>query len=131
MDHVAIAVKDIEASLSYYVQTLGLTVVADEVDARANLRLIYLDAGSVKIQLIQPLSEGPIQDFLNERGEGLHHVCFGVDDIPTALKSLPGGTTVRVQPGGRGRLTCFLPATLNNVRIELTEWEPFADKQGV
>ncbi|MBS1883493.1 MAG: VOC family protein, partial [Actinobacteria bacterium] len=82
LDHVAIAVRDTEAALSYFRDRLGLAVVSSEENAPAQARLTYLDAGNAFIQLVAPLAAGaPIAGHLRRHGEGLHHVCFGVDDV--------------------------------------------------
>ena len=126
MDHVAIAVRDVDASLGYYTGTLGLVVVGDERVEEPGVRLIYLDAGGVFLQLVSPFRPGPVADFLERRGEGLHHVCFAVPDIARALERIAGEGDARVFLGGRGRRACFLTGTANGALVELTELEPIA-----
>lgn len=124
LDHVAIAVRDLEAGLPYYVERLGLALLGREELPAAGVRVAYLRAGATTLQLVQPLGAGPIADFLAERGEGLHHLCFAVADIPAALAALAPGAAVAVVPGGRGRQACFLPPQPSGLRVELTETEP-------
>lgn len=111
LDHVAIAVRDTEAALSYFRDRLGLTVVSSEENAPARARLTYLDAGNAFIQLVAPLSDdAPIAGHLRRHGEGLHHVCFGVDDVVAATATLAGATPGEVRVGsGRGKPSAFLP----------------------
>ena len=78
------------------------------------------------LQLVQPTGPGPIADFLAAQGEGLHHICLAVEDIPATLRRLPGQEGVRVGMGGRGRRACFLAAPPNGLRIELTELAPWS-----
>ena len=127
IDHIAVAVRDIDASLPYYVDQLGLTPIHDEVLPAAGVRLLYLDGGSTMLQLVQPVAPCPVADYLDQRGEGLHHLCFAVDDIPTALRALPGQSGVPIVMGGRGRRACFLASPPNKLRIELTEIAPYQD----
>ncbi|SFS55982.1 VOC family protein [Paenibacillus sp. BC26] len=125
IDHIAIAVWDIDASLPYYTDVLGLSLLEDEMLPSAGVRLAYLQAGNVMIQLVQPIGETAIRKHLEEKGEGLQHICFGVEDIPATLGSLPGEHNVQVKMGGRRRRACFIGAKPNSVPIELTELEPF------
>jgi len=121
VDHVAIAVHDIDASLPRYTGTYGLALDGDEEADEPGVRLAYLAAGNTHVQLVQPLRPGPVASFLAARGEGLHHVCFTVPRIEDALARLPGEDGARVFRGGRGRRCCFLTGTANGALIELTE----------
>lgn len=123
IDHVAILVRDIDASLPYYTDVLGFLVVDDDVNETAGVRLLYLDTGNMIIQLVSPYGPGAIADALAEQGEGLHHVCFQTEDIHTAIDSLAPGAAVAVTAGGRNRRTCFLPDRPNGLIMELTELE--------
>lgn len=111
LDHVAIAVHDTDAALRYFEGQLGLPVVSSEENATAKARLTYLDAGNAFVQLVSPLApEAPIAAHLEANGEGLHHVCFGVEDVAAAAAALARapGSTVRLG-SGRGRPSAFLP----------------------
>ncbi|MEU7837822.1 VOC family protein [Nonomuraea sp. NPDC052129] len=124
VDHVGIAVHDADQALPFYVERLGMTVIGDERAEDPGVRLTYLDAGNVMLQLVQPFRDGPVARFLRERGEGLHHVCFSVADIETTLAGLPGQESAQIFMGGRGRRACFLLGEPNGVRVELTERDP-------
>jgi methylmalonyl-CoA epimerase len=123
IDHVGIVVADIEAALPYFVERLGLALLEQEVQPATGVRVAYLAAGATTLQLVQPLRPGPIRDHLEERGEGLHHVCFAVADIGDAVQRLAPGSDVDVVVAGRGRRACFLPDPGHGMRIELTEIE--------
>ena len=124
VDHVALAVRSVDDSLGYFVSTLGLPLVHDEELPDTGVRLAYVDAGNVLIQLVQALRPGPISEFLDERGEGLHHVCFATRDLPTVLDALGGEEPAAIMLGGRGRRTCFLPNRPSGLLIELIEHDP-------
>ncbi|WBU37088.1 VOC family protein [Homoserinibacter sp. YIM 151385] len=124
IDHVAVAVRDADSAMRYYLDVLGLELVGDEVAEDPGVRLVYLAAGPDRVQLVQPLRPGPVQTWIEERGEGLHHVCFEVGDIPAVLGGIPGQAERPVFRGGRGRRACFLAETPTGVNIELTETEP-------
>ncbi len=123
LDHVAVAVHDTEAALEYFGGRLGLEVVSTETIPAPHVRLTYLDAGGVFIQLVEPLDdESPIAAHLAEHGEGLHHIAFAVDDVPGAAASLadPGSPEVTVG-SGRGRPSAFVPGPIRHgVRVEVT-----------
>jgi methylmalonyl-CoA/ethylmalonyl-CoA epimerase len=126
IDHVAIAVRAIDASLPYYRDELRLVLAHDEMLPEVGVRLAYLDAGNTMVQLVEPLADGPIATFLAEHGEGLHHICFAVADIPTMLQNLTGEPDARVFRGGRKRRCAFLLNRPNGVLTELTETRPYA-----
>jgi methylmalonyl-CoA/ethylmalonyl-CoA epimerase len=131
VDHVAIAVWNIDASLAYYVNELGLPLVADEQLPLVGVRLAYLDAGNVFVQLVQPTSSETIRRFLEERGEGLHHLCFAVENIPEILHRLVGEEQAQLFLGGRGRRCAFLLGQHNGLITELTEIAPFLSERPV
>ena len=124
LDHIAIAVRDTEASLAYFRDQLGLEVIAVDHPPEVPVKLTYLDAGNVYLQLIEPLSEtSAVCAFLDEHGEGLHHICFGVDDVVAELTKLGSNGSVEPLASGRGRPAGFLPAAQHGVRIECTQFD--------
>ncbi|GCE29812.1 hypothetical protein KDA_52960 [Dictyobacter alpinus] len=127
VDHIAIAVWDIEHALPYYVDTLKLSIAGDELLPEVGVRLVYLDAGNTFIQLVQPTTSPSITQFLQERGEGLHHICFGVQTIPKVLNYLGMESQAGIFLGGRQRLCTFITQPPNNIQIELTENAPYAE----
>lgn len=131
IDHVAMATHDADAAAEWYVTTLGMRVVGDEIVGAAGVRLVYLaphDLGpddSTMVQLAQPVADGNVKRFLESHGEGFHHLCFTVDAIDDFLH-VRGQRTDTVFRGGRDRLACFLTAQPQGVLIELTETSPMA-----
>ena len=85
IDHVGIVVRDVEQSAAVYRDGLGLQYIRTEHNEDFNCKIAFLQCGDVLIELIEPTGEGPSQSFLNEHGEGLHHICYEVDDIHAAL----------------------------------------------
>jgi methylmalonyl-CoA/ethylmalonyl-CoA epimerase len=126
LDHVAVVVRDTEQALAYFRDGLGLRVARSEEIPTPHVRLTYLDAGNAFVQLVEPLDpEHELARFLDEHGEGLHHVCFGVDDVRSAAEELapPGAPEVRLG-SGRGRVSGFVPGPASHgVRVELTEFD--------
>ncbi len=125
VDHIAIAVWDIDHALPYYVDTLKLSMTGDELLPEVGVRLVYLDAGNTFIQLVQPTTSPSITRFLTERGEGLHHICFGVQAISDTLAGLGMESQAGIFLGGRQRLCTFIARPPNHIQIELTEHAPY------
>jgi methylmalonyl-CoA/ethylmalonyl-CoA epimerase len=133
LDHVAVLVRDTAAALADFSERLGLRVVhQDELEAPP-VRLTYLDAGNAYLQLVEPLDpDSDLAHWLDEHGEGLHHICFGVDDVPEAVRVLAGLDADEVRLGqGRGRVSGFVPdGRTHGVIIECTEFRRDEDVDG-
>jgi len=130
LDHVAVAVADTDAALEYFTGRLGLEVVSSEEIETPKVRLTYVDAGSIFIQLVEPLDDqSPIAEFIAANGEGLHHIAFGVEDVPGVAAELadPGAPPVTVG-SGRGRPSAFVPGEPHHgLRVEVTGFDHGAD----
>jgi len=127
LDHIAIAVRNTEKALELYRDTLGLPLLFSEVLDGPGVRLTHLDMGNLHLQLVEPLSSGhPISQFLDERGEGLHHLCWQVPDIDEAMTRLddhqlsPGPNEPHPAPNG-GKAAFIEPSLTNGVLWEMTE----------
>ena len=133
LDHVAVLVRDTESALAFYSGRLGLAVASSEELASPHVRLTYLDAGNAYLQLVEPLDdESPLASWLDEHGEGLHHICFGVDDVGTAISALSDPGTEVVLGSGRGRPSGFVSsAAANGVIVECTGFDRKADVDAV
>jgi methylmalonyl-CoA/ethylmalonyl-CoA epimerase len=125
LDHIGIAVRDTAQALAHFADRLGLEVVHAEELAEPPVRLTYLDAGTALLQLVEPLApDAEVARFLEERGEGVHHVCFAADDPLAAAAALGDGTTPRTGQG-RGRVSAFVPGPpAHGVRLECTALRP-------
>jgi methylmalonyl-CoA/ethylmalonyl-CoA epimerase len=133
LDHVAVVVRDTEAALQTYRDRLGLRVAHTEVQEEACVRLTYLDCGNAFLQLVEPLDpRTPIGRWLEEHGEGLHHVAFGVDDPLAAAAALAlGAVPAPTAGGGRGRVSSFVPGEPpHGVRLECTDFVYEEDVEG-
>jgi methylmalonyl-CoA/ethylmalonyl-CoA epimerase len=132
IDHVAVVVHDIDASLPRYRELLGLAPDAEvQTFAAQAVRLCFLPTGpapAARIELIQPTdAESGVARFLASRGEGLHHVCFGTADIAAELARLTDAGAELVdqvpRPGAEGSVAFVHPRTLSGVLWELLERE--------
>jgi methylmalonyl-CoA/ethylmalonyl-CoA epimerase len=129
LDHVAVLVRNTDQALRFYRDHLGLDVHSSEEIPVPHVRLTYLDAGNAFLQLVEPLdADGPLVDWLDERGEGLHHICFGVDDVAEAVTALSDNGAPVTLGQGRGRVSGFVTTSDGNgVRIECTEFDRAQD----
>lgn len=127
LDHVGIAVSDLEAAELLYTAALGGTVAAREELADERVRVVFIEAGGALLELLAPTGDaGPLARFLRSRGEGLHHLAFEVPDVTIALRDAAamGMRAVDEHPrrGARGRLIAFLhPAAARGVLVELVQ----------
>lgn len=123
LDHIAVAVRDTDAALRHFRDRLGLPVVAVDEPPEIPVRLTYLDLGNTYLQLVEPLDdESAVARWLAENGEGLHHLCFDVDDLADTLERLrPDGELQQALGSGRGRPSGFVAGEpAHGVRIECT-----------
>ena len=126
LDHVAIAVRDTNEALRHFSGRLGLSVVhVDELDVPP-VTLTYLNAGNILIQLLSPRAECDVSRWLDEHGEGMHHLCFAVDDVAQAIETLSSTGIPRPELGhGRGRAAGFVnDGSPHGVLIECTLFDP-------
>jgi methylmalonyl-CoA epimerase len=124
--HVGVVVRDLDVSLRFYRDTLGLHVHKQETIDDQGVRAALLTLGDSEIELIQPtVPDNGVARYLEKRGEGLHHVCFQVDSIDRDLEGLKVMQVELIdqQPriGLAGRI-CFLhPSAMEGTLVELCE----------
>jgi len=127
INHLGIAVRSIADSLGFYREALGLELEGKEVVADQGVTVAMLPVGESRIELLEPVSEdSTVARFIAKRGEGLHHICYEVENLAAKLEEL-GARGVRVldgypRRGAEGKLVAFLhPASANGVLVELVE----------
>ncbi|MDF2706801.1 MAG: methylmalonyl-CoA epimerase, partial [Nonomuraea muscovyensis] len=132
IDHIGIACHDLEAKIALFSSTFDLTVVAREVNEEQGVKEAMLhiadgEGGGSYIQLLEPLSpDSPVGRFLARRGEGVHHVAFGVPDVARAMEEI-GGKGVRLlderpRHGSMGTQIAFLhPKDVGGMLTELVQ----------
>ena len=113
IDHVGIAVPELEPAISFYEKTLGMPLVHREKVTEQGVEAVLLDVGDGHIELLEPLGDDtPVGKFLAKKGPGLHHVAYAVPDVSAALETLSsqGVELIDTEPrrGIRDSLVAFL-----------------------
>jgi len=127
LDHVGIAVRNLDVAIDGYSQRYGVSPLHREVVWSQGVEEAMIPVGGSHVQLLCPVTEdSPVARFLALRGEGLHHVAFAVPDIERALAHLnsEGARLIDTEPrvGGRGARIAFVhPKDLAGTLIELVE----------
>src|SRR5258706_4404283 len=127
LDHVGIAVKDLQAALAFYRYALGLEVEAPEDVPSQKVRAHFLPVGQSSLELLEATSpDSAIAKYIDKRGPGLHHITLRVDDIHAALAQLKarGARLIDEQPrpGAEQSLVAFIhPASAHGVLVELKQ----------
>jgi methylmalonyl-CoA/ethylmalonyl-CoA epimerase len=132
IDHVGIAVRDLESAIELYASTFGLTVAGRETNEAQGVHEAMLHvadgaAGASYVQLLEPLADDtPVGKFLANRGEGVHHIGYGVTDVAAALDQLRGDgvrlVDERPRHGSLGASIAFLhPKSVGGVLTELVQ----------
>jgi methylmalonyl-CoA/ethylmalonyl-CoA epimerase len=127
IDHVGVAVEDIDAALALYRDALGMPQVHRETVTEQGVDAVLLGVGDAHVELLQPLGpDTAVGKFLARRGPGLHHVAYRVVDVEDTLRkvSAAGLRLIDEQPrvGIRGSLVAFLhPASTGGVLTELVQ----------
>ena len=122
--HIGIAVHDLEQSLKFYRDTLGLRVHTQDTVQDQGVSAALLTIGNSEIELLQPLSpDSPVGKFLERKGEGLHHICFQTPDVDAELEELKRKEVPLIDQAPRKGLAgmiCFLhPKASHGVLVEL------------
>jgi methylmalonyl-CoA/ethylmalonyl-CoA epimerase len=132
IDHVGIAVRDLDESLARYLRDFDLKLLGRETNEEqgvqeAMVRIAAAPGGSSCIQLLEPLRpDSPVGKFLERHGEGMHHVAYGVDDVVAAMEQLAasGSRLIDTTPrhGFGGSAIAFLhPSAVGGVLTELVQ----------
>ena len=130
LDHVGIAVSDLQASLVFFKDVLGLHVESTEEVASQRVRATFVNTGHSTFELLEATApDSPIAKFIDKRGTGMHHVALRVDDIGAALAHLKArGIRLideQARPGAEGAMVAFIhPSAAHGVLVELKQPAP-------
>jgi methylmalonyl-CoA epimerase len=126
IDHLGIAVKSLAAAKAIY-EKLGLTISPEETVEREQVRLVMVPVGESRLELLEATSEtSAIAKFIAKRGEGLHHVCLKVADLPAAVARLKEDgvrlVSEEINTGAGGHKYVFVhPSSTSGVLLELVQ----------
>jgi methylmalonyl-CoA epimerase len=127
LDHIGIAVANLDEALAFYRDALGLEVEAPEDVASQRVRAHFIPAGEAALELLQATADdSPIAKYVAKRGPGLHHITLRVDDIRAALARLKEKGVRLIdeepRPGAHGSLVAFIhPSSAHGVLVELKQ----------
>ncbi len=127
IDHIGVAVADLEAAIAVHRDTYGMPLVHRETISEQGVEAVLLDVGDSHVELLAPLSDdSPVGRFLAKRGPGLHHVAYRVDDVAGALDQLKRSGTRLIdevpRAGIRNSQVAFLhPSASGGVLTELVQ----------
>ena len=127
IDHIGIAVKDIETAKKFYTDLLGMTIQGEEVVAEQKVKVCFIPCGDSEIELLQSTApDGPIAKFIEAKGEGMQHIAIRVENIEAAIAELKEKNvrmiddTPRYGAGG-ARIAFVHPKATGGILLELTE----------
>jgi len=124
IDHIAIAVHDVEKAAEVYQQALDVDSIEFETVESEGVKIAIIHVDNGRIELMQPTNDSsPIKKFLDKKGEGLHHMAFDTDDIEGEVERMEGcGIQFlgKIRPGSAGTKVTFIhPKSLHGVLTEL------------
>lgn len=127
IEHIGVAVKNLEEQLSLYRDVLGLAGIHIEDVPSESARVGFVPIGDSEIELLEPTqADGVLARFIEKRGEGIHHIAVQVEDCAAALAQLKAAGVQTVdespRPGARGTKVAFIhPSATGGVLLELVE----------
>ena len=126
IDHIGIAVKNLEEAAKLYTD-LGLTVEGTETVESQKVKVAFIPVGQSRVELLEPTApDGPTAQFIEKKGEGIHHIALKVDNVEKALEELSAKGYQLIdkvpRPGAGGHRIAFLhPKSTKGVLLELSE----------
>lgn len=127
INHIGIAVKSIEEQIPFYRDVLGIPLEAVEVVPDQKVKVAFFKVGEVRVELLEPADpSSPIARFIEKRGQGIHHLAFGVSDLPGRIAELKRAGIAMIddtpRQGAHGMSIAFLhPKSTFGVLTELCE----------
>lgn len=125
--HIGIAVRNLEKSVQFYTELLGLSCLGYETVESEKVRVAFLKIGETQFELLEGTSpDSPIAQFIEKKGEGIHHIALQVDNVVERLEFLKGEGIKLIhevpKQGAHGNLVAFLhPKSTNGVLLELCQ----------
>jgi len=127
VDHIGIAVKDLEQAKKFYTEVLGMTVMGEETVEQQKVKVCFIPCGDSEVELLESTApDGPIAKFIEKNGEGVQHIALRVDNIEAAIADLKekGVRMIDEVPryGAGGAQIAFVhPKATGGILLELSE----------
>ena len=127
IDHIGVAVKNLEESLKFYQETLGLELHGVEIVEEQKVKVAFLPIGDTEIELLESTDvDGPIAKYIANKGEGVQHIAYRVDDIEKAIADMlsKGVRMIDEKPrygAGGAKIAFCHPKSTNGVLVELCQ----------
>ena len=127
IDHIGVAVNNLEESLHIFKDVLGMKCSGEEEVKEQNVKVAFLPVGESEIELLESTSpDGNIAKYIEKKGEGIHHIAFEVEDLDVMLKNLQkkGVRLIDKEPrygAGGARIAFLHPKSTNGILVELCE----------
>ncbi|PKM70828.1 MAG: methylmalonyl-CoA epimerase [Firmicutes bacterium HGW-Firmicutes-18] len=127
IDHIGVAVKNLEESLKFYQETLGLELHGVEIVEEQKVKVAFLPIGDTEIELLESTDvDGPIAKYIANKGEGVQHIAYRVDDIEKAIADMlsKGVKMIDEKPrygAGGAKIAFCHPKSTNGVLVELCQ----------
>jgi len=127
VDHIGIAVKNLDETLKFYEEVLGMTCTGKEVVEDQKVRVAFLPVGDSEVELLESTdAEGPIAKYIEKKGEGIQHLAFRVDNIEEAIENMKqkGVRMIDEKPrygAGGAKIAFCHPKSTGGVLVELSE----------
>lgn len=129
VDHIGIAVQNLEETLQFYTETLGIELHGTEIVEEQKVKVAFLPVGDTEIELLESTEpDGPITKFIEKKGEGIQHIALRVDNIEVAIEEMKakGVKMIDEKPrygAGGAKIAFCHPKSTKGVLVELTERE--------
>lgn len=127
VDHIGIAVKDLEQAKKFYTEVLGMTVMGEETVEQQKVKVCFIPCGDSEVELLESTSpDGPIAKFIEKNGEGVQHIALRVDNIEAAIADLKakGVRMIDEVPrygAGAAKIAFVHPKATGGILLELSE----------
>jgi methylmalonyl-CoA/ethylmalonyl-CoA epimerase len=127
VDHIGIAVVSLQESLVLYTEQLGMLHMKTEMVASQGVTVAFLDAGNIKLELLEPTGpDSPVAKFIEHRGQGIHHIAYKVENIEERIAEIKDKGIQMIndvpKPGAAGASVAFMhPKSTGGVLMELCE----------
>ena len=129
LDHIGIAVKNMDEALAFYRDTLGISPTGEEIIEEQKVKVAFLPLGDTELELLESTSpDGPVAKFIEKRGEGIQHIALRVENIEETLKELKEKDfrLIDQQPrygAGNARIAFLHPKATGGILLEISERE--------